>query len=172
MKTNKGHSGARAPGRRIAGRAQQDHVIDPYQQRHKPQEPCVCPVCGAAFHAGRWQWTAAPEGASPLPCPACERAQKDDPAGIVSLSGGFVGQHREEIVSLARHLEELEKREHALNRILAIRERPGVLEITTSDIHLPRRIGEALASAYQGALDFHYEPERYFLRVHWSRDEA
>lgn len=170
MKTDKGHEGARPGGRRIAGRAQEDHVVDPYQQRRKPQEPSRCPDCGAVFHAGRWQWAEVPEGAEALTCPACERAGKEDPAGIVELSGGFLRGHREEIVSLARHLEEQEKREHALNRILAIRERSGGLEITTSDIHLPRRIGEAVAKAYQGELDYHYEPERYFLRVSWTRE--
>jgi hypothetical protein len=42
--------------------------------------------------------------------------------------------------------------------------------ITTTDIHLPRRIGEALHRAYEGDLDFHYEEEAYSIRVTWRRE--
>jgi len=50
--------------RRIFGRAQEDHIHDPYQVKHKPHEPAVCDGCGAIYHQGRWQWGAAsPEGA-------------------------------------------------------------------------------------------------------------
>ncbi|MDF2781538.1 MAG: ATPase, partial [Geminicoccaceae bacterium] len=38
-----------------------------------------------------------------------------------------------------------------------IEERDGALVVRTTDIHLPRRIGEALHHAYRGELDFHYE---------------
>ena len=43
--------------------------------------------------------------------------------------------------------------------------------INTTDIHLPRRIGEALHSAYEGELDYHYDEEAYLIRVSWKRDE-
>ena len=44
----------------------------------------------------------------------------------------------------------------------------GVL-ITTTDIHLARGIGEAIHHAYQGDLEFHYNPAENLLRVNWSR---
>jgi hypothetical protein len=37
-----------------------------------------------------------------------------------------------------------------------------------SDIHLPRRIGEALRRAHRGELDFHYEEGGNLLRVSWQ----
>jgi NMD protein affecting ribosome stability and mRNA decay len=156
--------------RRIAGRAQSEGVHDPYQARAKLPEPAVCRHCGAVFHAGRWQWLPLPEEANRAECPACLRIRGNDPAGIVTLTGGFLVEHGEEIRGLVRHQEEQEKREHALNRVMAIRTLPDGLEITTTDIHLPRRIGETLQRAYGGTLDFHYEEDRYFLRVRWSRD--
>jgi NMD protein affecting ribosome stability and mRNA decay len=156
--------------RRIAGRAQSDAVHDPYQAGEKPREPTVCRKCGAVFHKGRWQWLPLPEAANRAKCPACLRILGNDPAGIVTLAGGFLLEHGEEIRGLVRHQEEQEKREHALNRIMAIRTLADGLEITTTDIHLPRRIGEAMERAYGGTLDFHYEEDRYFLRVRWSRD--
>jgi hypothetical protein len=41
--------------RRIAGHAQQDHILDPYQARQKLHEGTVCPQCGAVYHDGRWR---------------------------------------------------------------------------------------------------------------------
>ncbi len=160
--------------RRTAGHAQEDHVIDPYLARAKRQGPARCSGCGAVFQAGRWQWAGAPgaeaPGAEEALCPACERARDDYPAGVVTLGGAFLAAHRDEILGLIRHQEALEKGEHPLNRILSLREIEGGLEIATADIHLPRRLGEALHRAYGGELDYRYEPERYFLRVAWSRD--
>ena len=72
---------------------------------------------------------------------------------------------------LMHRQEELEKGEHPLHRIMDIRDEEDGLVITTTDIHLPRRLGEAVHHAYHGALDFHYEEEEYRLRVNWSRDE-
>ena len=53
---------------------------------------------------------------------------------------------------------------------MAIEDEDGTVVITTTDIHLPRRIGEALFDAYEGELDFHYEEEAYSIRVSWRRD--
>jgi NMD protein affecting ribosome stability and mRNA decay len=157
-------------GRRSAGRAQSEAVHDPYQARAKLPEPAVCRKCGAVYHMGRWQWLPLPEAANRGECPACLRIRGNDPAGIVTLAGGFVREHQDELRSLIRHQEEQEKREHALNRVMAVRTLSDGLEITTTDIHLPRRIGEAIERACGGTLDYHYEEDRYFLRVRWSRD--
>jgi hypothetical protein len=43
------------------------------------------------------------------------------------------------------------------------------ITVTTTDIHLARGIGDAVHHAYQGALDFHYNPEQNLLRVSWAR---
>ena len=51
-----------------------------------------------------------------------------------------------------------------------IEEQDGAIVVQTTDIHLPRRIGEALHHTYHGGLDFHYEGRTYFIRVTWSRN--
>jgi len=51
-----------------------------------------------------------------------------------------------------------------------IEEQDGAIMVRTTDIHLPRRIGEALRHAFHGELDFHYEEETYFIRVTWTRE--
>ena len=44
------------------------------------------------------------------------------------------------------------------------------LRIATTDIHLPRCIGEAVAHAHEGNFSFHHDEEGYFLRGEWRRD--
>ena len=149
-----------------------EHVHDPYKTRAKLPEPSFCPQCGAVYRKGRWQWAEVPEDAHEELCQACHRINDDYPAGVLTLSGGFLGRHQREILGLARNEEELEKGEHPLHRIMKLEESGDgqSLVITTTDIHLPRRIGEALHRAYEGELDYHYEPESYSIRVSWRRE--
>lgn len=147
-----------------------EHVHDPYKARLKRTEPTVCPQCKAVYQHGRWQWGPAPAGAEEDLCQACHRINDKYPAGEVTLRGDFLKRHRTEIVHLARNEEKMESGEHPLNRIMDIADSGDQVLITTTDIHLPRRIGEAIHRAYEGDLDYHYEKESYFLRVRWERE--
>jgi hypothetical protein len=86
------------------------------------------------------------------------------------LTGGFVGKHGKELVHLARNNESLENRDHPLNRIIKIEERADSIVITTTDIHLPRRIAEAVRHAYKGDLELRYDEGGYFTRAEWRRE--
>lgn len=80
-------------------------------------------------------------------------------------------EHEEEILNLARNVEQTEKQEHPLNRIMAIdKEAPDTLVITTTDIHLPQRIGTAIHHAFHGDLKLHFDEDDYFMRVDWTRE--
>lgn len=157
--------------RRRWGRAQIYDTGDPYKRPGKWPEPAVCPTCQAVYRNGRWQWAERPAGAVELLCQACQRIADNFPAGILTLSGPFVQTHGDELLRLARHQEEAEKGEHALNRIMAITtEAADRVVISTTDIHTPRRIGEAILSAYRGALAEHFDEDGYFVRIEWRRD--
>ena len=95
--------------------------------------------------------------------------QDEFPAGFVMLQGEFFLAHREEIMHLVQNVEERERPEHPLKRIMGIEEKDGATLITTTDIHLARGIGEAIHDAYQGELEFHYNEDEYLLRVSWMR---
>jgi hypothetical protein len=102
-------------------------------------------------------------------CPACLRIRDKYPAGFLTLSGLYLQEHKAEIINLAHNEEASEKAEHALHRIMAVEEHADHVIISTTDIHLPRRIGEALRHAHRGELDFRYEEEGSRLRVSWQR---
>jgi NMD protein affecting ribosome stability and mRNA decay len=154
--------------RRIAGHAQMDHSLDPYQGSKKLNEGTVCPQCGAVYHGARWQWEVRLERAGEELCAACRRINDKLPAGILTLRGTLTSEHKQEILQLARHQEETEKKEHPLNRIMSIEEDPQGVVINTTDIHLPRRIGEAVKRAFHGKLKSHFEGNGYFVRVNWT----
>jgi hypothetical protein len=161
---------ARGRDRRRWGRAQWDHIRDPYTQTRKPHDPSVCPQCAAVYREGRWQWGAPPADAPSEPCPACRRIRDEFPAGLVTIIGPFVARHKDEMVRLARNQETAERPEHPLNRIMNIEETaPDRLVISTTDIHLPRRIGEAIKRAFHGQLKMHFDEQGYFVRVDWHR---
>jgi hypothetical protein len=159
---------AKPPGRRIWGRGEWDHIIDPYKRVQKLPEPTVCPQCGAVYQQARWHWASRPADAHEELCQACHRTNDAYPAGIVTLSGPVIQKHKDEIIGLVRHQEEAEKKEHPLNRVMSIEEAPDRLVINTTDIHLPRRIGEAVKRAFHGKLDIHFDEQGYFVRVNWQ----
>ena len=146
-----------------------EHIHDPYKKKSKLTEPTVCPVCQAVFQDGRWQWAESwPADSNQVICQACHRTKHGYPAGVVRLRGAFVVQHKIELLNLIRKLEQQENAEHPLNRIMKVEERLNSILISTTDIHLPRRIGEALHHAYKGMLDLHYDEEGCFIRVNWT----
>ncbi len=149
-----------------------EHIHDPYKRRLKLPEPTVCPDCGAVYREGRWQWAAAyPEKAHRESCQACNRIRDQYPAGEISLRGAFVQQHKDEILQLVRHHEAEEKREHPLHRIMRVEDTPQSVVIRTTDIHLPRRIADALRCAFKGELRQQYEEETCFIRILWQRQQ-
>lgn len=147
----------------------QEREYDAYRSRGKLSEPAVCPVCGAVFHEGRWQWLPRPAAeAYEEMCPACHRIHDEYPAGYVTLTGQFLNQHREELLHLVRNEEQRAMEEHPLKRIMAIQDGDSGILITTTDIHLARGIGEALKHAYQGTLEYHYSQGEHLVRVRWE----
>lgn len=143
---------------------------DPYHAQRKFKEPVACPGCGAIYQGGRWQWGQATSGADQHRCPACQRIHDRCPAGFLTISGDFLAGHRDDIHHLIRNVEQREKSEHALKRIIDMEEQAdGALLVTFTDPHLARATGEALHGACKGDLDFHYQEGEFLLRVTWTR---
>ncbi len=142
---------------------------DAYRARGKQSEPAQCTDCGAWLIKGRWTWEKKPGKAAPTLCPACRRIADRYPAGYIELKGAFFSEHREEINNLIQNIEKLEKGRYPLERIMQVRLRNDSATITTTGVHIARRIGEALARAYQGELTFQYSQGAKLIRVRWER---
>ncbi len=147
----------------------QDGRHDPYRSRGKYPEPTVCGGCSAVYQGGRWAWVPAPPGARVATCPACQRVADRNPAGRVELRGGFFPSHREEILNLVRNTAESERAERPMERLMGVEEEAGGAVVTTTGVHLARRIGEQLARSYQGSLDLRYGNGESSVRVAWER---
>ena len=158
----------RVGDRRHRDRSYGDPRHDPYQAKGKYKEPAVCGGCGAVFHHGRWAWATASENAARVECPACHRMRDRQPAGFITLAGVRTGEEREELARIARNVEKHEQAEHPLHRIIAIEHDADEMRVTTTDTHLPQRIGESVRHARKGTLGIVYGPDEYVVRVHWQ----
>ncbi len=152
----------------------QDRLIkerrhDTYREWGKLASSAVCRDCGAVFANGRWSWDRAPFEARAAVCPACQRIDDEYPAGFVNLGGEFLTTHRPEIMNLIHNVEEMEKAQHPLERIMKISETDGHTVITTTGVHIARRIGESLARSYSGDFRFAYGDAEKSIRVSWKR---
>lgn len=159
----------------VAGQGRDDRLIqerihDPYRMRGKPPEPTLCPECGVMFRDGHWQWPAEPpREADHALCPACRRIRDRVPAGILSLSGPFFREHREDVMNLVRNKVHQEKTRNPMKRLMDIRDDNGGVVAYFTDDHLPRGVGDAVASAYEGELDVHFTDEAGIVRAYWYR---
>jgi len=162
-------------GRMNLKQGRQDKLIqeerhDTYKEQEKWPEPTICSECSAVFIGGRWAWEERADNAHAIICPACQRIKDVFPAGYLEIKGAFFGSHREEMLNLIHNLEALEKGEHPMERLMAITTEEDHTLITTTGIHLARRIGEALKHAYQGDLEFAYGDDEKIIRLTWIRD--
>jgi NMD protein affecting ribosome stability and mRNA decay len=136
----------------------------------KLREPTACPQCGAVFHKGRWTWDKIPSHAHEALCPACRSINENLASGVLTIRGDYAAAHRQEILNLARNEEKTAKQEHPLSRIIGIKEEDKTITVSTTDIHLARRIGEALHNAHQGDIALQYSKNEQFLRAEWTRE--
>jgi hypothetical protein len=142
---------------------------DAFPQKGKWPEPTQCMGCSSIYIKGRWTWEKIEGKASQTTCPACRRIAENYPAGYVEIRGSFFHGHEDEILNLVENIEKVEKKAHPLERVMSITQGEKTW-ITTTGIHIARRIGEALARAYQGELSFQYADGEKRIRVYWERN--
>ncbi len=159
-----------------ASRKNVDRTGDPYLSRKGPLEVGVCPDCHAISRKKRWYMdepeyvSLARSGAVLRRCPACRKIADGFPSGVVTLSGGFLRVHGDEILTIARNEERRARGTNPLERIMAIREGDGSVEILTTDEKLAQRIGREIRKAYQGTVSYKWSEDANVVRVNWSRE--
>ena len=154
-------------GRRDRLMKEREH--DVYRARAKLPDSTLCTECGAVFSKGRWVWGLEPKDARQTTCPACRRIADKFPAGRIELQGEFFAAHHDEILNLVQNVEQKEKTNHPMERIMDIEEHPDRTLVTTTGIHLARGIRAALSSAYDGETTTRYLDDENCIKVRWTR---
>jgi hypothetical protein len=70
---------------------------------------------------------------------------------------------------MVRNIEDQEKTEHPLERIMDMVKVKDTVTIRTTGIHLARRMGDALRRSYQGHYALQYEDGDKAVRINWER---
>jgi len=148
-----------------------DRRKDVYVNQIILKEPAKCSKCNAVYTSGRWTWKTTELTTTKTTCPACRRINDNFPAGRIEIKGIFFLQHSTDILNLVKNTARLEKTERPLERIISITENKEKTVITTTGIHIARRIGEALSHSYQGNFNFKYADGEKSIRVFWEREE-
>lgn len=153
------------------------YYCDPYLQDLPPEEVAVCRECRSVYGKGVWKLQsqaandlAKAERVNETTCPACRKIHDRLPGGIVTLSGGFLQQHEQEIVNLINNENKSAMEVNPLERIMDIEMRESELVIWTTNEKLAQRIGRAVRKAYSGEVEYKWSKGTKLARVNWHRD--
>lgn len=152
---------------------------DPYLPDQHYEDGTVCTQCGAVYANQHWtldekQRAKMMGGAvkHETTCPGCKKIAERNPHGIVTLSGDYWPQHREEILNLIRNEEQRAVGTNPLERIMDIREEDGALVIETTNEKLAQRIGRHIDKAHNGQIEYQWSDGNRLVRVYWQRSLA
>lgn len=129
----------------------------------------VCSGCGAVYQAGRWTWSARPADFCEMLCPACQRIRDRTPAGILTVRGECLNDHKDDVMKLIRNVVQTLGSQYPLKRIIDMEDDDTEAVFTFTDEQLAREIGDSLHFTFDGVLDYQYSAEESMLRVVWQR---
>ncbi len=164
-----------------ASRKNVDRETDPYIPRKGSSAVGICPKCRAIYRNKRWvidekEFAArtrkgAGEAIAWTRCPACRKIEDRFPAGVVTLSGGYLRDHRDDILNLIRNEEKRAMGFNPLERIIRMEDKGETLEIATTNEKLAQRIGREVRKACRGTVEYKRSEDSKLLRVNWAREE-
>ena len=148
---------------------------DPYQPA-EGQEAAVCTQCHALYRSKRWSLDAllyarlaGTDKVREVVCPTCRKIKDHFPEGVLTLSGEFFAQHREEIVKLLEKEAGRVAQRSVADRIMQMIPEGGKLVVETTSEKMAQHLGRAVYKAYKGELHFRWGEVERFVRVYWSR---
>ena len=149
---------------------------DPYFLRKGLKEPAKCSTCQSVYHHKKWYskdnpiaWKLRNKPMELTVCAACRKTGEHYPAGVVTLRGEFLKNHRDEIFNLIRNEEARAKGVDPLERLISMRDRGNFIEVQTTGEKLAQRIGKDIQRAFKGEVSYHWTGGDKFVRVEWQR---
>lgn len=147
-----------------------------YMPKKGAKEAALCSQCGALYKNKRWSIdeaelkNAAKEtGLNKVTCPACRRTADNNPAGIVTFSGKYLQEHKDDILNAIKHVENRSREKNPLGRIMNVVDEKGAIIVSTTEDKLAQKIGREVFKAHHGELQYRWNHEERFVRVDWSR---
>lgn len=103
-------------------------------------------------------------------CPTCRKIKDHYVEGYLTLSGEFLVEHKDEIVTLLEKEAARVGNRSCDDRIIQMApEKDDKLVVETTTEKLARHLGRAIYKAYKGELSFRWSDPNLFVRVYWSR---
>jgi NMD protein affecting ribosome stability and mRNA decay len=140
------------------------------------QEAAVCTQCEALYRGKRWSFDAAlyarlagTDKVREVVCPTCRKIKDHFPEGILTLSGEFFAQHREEIVRLLEKEAARVAGRSVADRIIRIVPEGDKLVVETTTEKMAQHLGRTIYKACKGDLHFRWGEVERFVRVYWNR---
>jgi len=150
---------------------------DPYLPKGATRKISVCEGCASVYKNKRWYAAGDGGQAATLKqeyvktvCPACLKIRDNFPGGIVTLAGGYVLPHKQELINLIKNEEEQARGNNPLGRVMTIKENGyGSIVISTTNEKLAQRIGRAIKKAFHGEVSYRWSHDNKLARVDWER---
>jgi NMD protein affecting ribosome stability and mRNA decay len=156
--------GHRDPNKKSDHFAKGDHII--------------CKYCHSIYQGKKWEplkdmnATFVDEITKGV-CPSCHLEKGHLSDGVLTLSGTFLEQHKDEVKHLIHNLGEKEEERDIMNRIERIDEsEPQQMVIYTTKNSLAVEIGKKVNDSYKGGkLDIKFSKKDKPVEVHWHLDK-
>ena len=149
---------------------------DVYRQKLSPKETAICSKCGTLYRNKRWLLDEAElsklrgdTAVTTVVCPACQRMEDGNPAGVVTFSGGYLLEHEDDILNTIKRTEARSRAKNPLGRIMEINQEENVLTISTTEDKLAQKLGREVYRAHKGELHYSWSHDLHFVRVNWRR---
>jgi len=149
---------------------------DPYLPA-EGQEASLCSTCRALYQNKRWFFDEKLAGklagtakVKEVTCPTCRKIKDNYPEGILTLSGEFIKDHKDEIIARLKKEAERVSGRSVADRIISLNEEgKDRLVVETTSEKMAQHLGRAVYKAYKGELSFKWGEMTKFVRVFWSR---
>lgn len=158
-----------------------------YMTRNRPDEPhaeggykgvVYCATCHAIWDNKHWtldepryQALAIDPAIQAVTCPGCERVERQEYDGEVTLTSPLIPLNEEAVLGLIYNTERHVRANNPIARIASLTISGDTIRVLTITPFLAERIGKELQKAYDGQLKLSHPERAEFIRVTWIRED-